>query len=102
MHPGLDVTTRSGVAADRLRRLAAPELCGHGRLRQVEDARAAAADIAFGNGGQRQSRNVTQQRARLRPHALRMGEVAGIVIGHPRRDGMAGGTRLDRAARAAR
>ena len=48
MQPGFDVTTTSGVRVGDVRGLAAPELGGHLRLHQVEDAGAAAADLALG------------------------------------------------------
>ena len=65
------------------------------RLHQVVDSRGAAADRGFGDFQQLELRDAFQQGARLRANALRVLQVAGIVVGHPQAQRVASGARLE-------
>ena len=88
MHPGLVVATTSGRASIDVGVFATAQFGGHLRLHEVEDAGAAAADVAVGNRHERDAGNRREQVARLLPDALRVGEVAGVMVGDAHVDPM--------------
>ena len=92
--PGLPAATTSAPVATRLRRLARAELGGGLGLHEVVDAGRAAAQLPVGGLEQLELRDPAQQRARLRADALRVREVAGVVVGDAQRERMARRLRL--------
>ena len=70
------------------------ELRGGFRLHQVVDSRGTATDRGFGNFQQFELRDASQQRARLRADALRVLQVASVMIGDAQTQGVAPGARL--------
>src|SRR6185369_3638942 len=59
-----------------------PQLLRHGRLREIVDAGAAAAELRVLDVYHGQPRNAAQELPRLAPHLLAVGEMTGVVIGH--------------------
>lgn len=68
----------------------AESFCGAG-LHQIVDSGRAAADGSFGDFRKLQTRDASEQRARLAAHALRMLQVTGIVKCHAQLQRMACG-----------
>jgi hypothetical protein len=91
--PGLPDTTMSASSAATWARSPVAELHRGFRLHQVVDSRGAAADRGFGDFQQLELRDAFQQHARLRADALRVLQVAGIVVGHAQAQRVASGAR---------
>src|SRR6202022_4199059 len=99
----LDLERAAGVGGrDQVRprrkhvvRLAGADLVGARGLDQVVDARTAAALVALGDLQELEAGNAAQERPRLLANALRVREVAGIVVRHPQRDRVTGRRRAD-------
>ncbi len=64
-----------------------PQLSGGLWLDQVIDSGAPTADLGFGRCQQLDAGNRLQERARLRPDALAVRQMAGVVVGDGRRRG---------------
>ena len=81
------VRARVDVRLDRehLRGLAVAELLRGVRLDEVVDAGAAAAQLLLGRLDELELRDRAQQRPRLGAHALRVAEVAGLLVGDAQR-----------------
>ena len=75
-------------------RFSVTELRGGFRLHQVVNSRGAAANRGFGDFQQFELRNASQQRARLRADALRVLQVASVVVGDAQAQCVARGARL--------
>ncbi len=93
-HPGLAAATASAPVASRFLRLALPELLGGLGLEQVVDAGRAAAQLPLGGLDELEAGDRAQQVARLRAHALGVGQVAGVVVGDLRLERVAHDARL--------
>src|SRR4051812_9686149 len=74
-----------GAGAEQVARLAPAEVGGGVGLHGVVDARRAAADLPLRRLHDVHPGYRRQQLARLRADALRVGEVTGVVVGHPHR-----------------
>ena len=92
--PGLLEATAVRAGGGDVARLALAELAGGLRLHQVVDAGRAAADAAFGNVLHLQLGDGGQHLPRRRRYALRVLQVAGVVIRDPQRDRVARRPRL--------
>src|SRR5215467_1504019 len=57
-----------------------PQLLGHGRLGQIVDARAPAAELGVLDVHQREAGNAAEKGARLGAYLLAVDEMAGVVI----------------------
>src|SRR5688500_4558208 len=98
---GLELKHATGVAGgDDVRlqwrnetSLTVPEVVRRARLDEIVDARRPAADVALRYLGQLQLRDARQQRAWLSSDALRVLQVAGVVIGDAQRQGVPLGAR---------
>ncbi len=80
---------RIGPRRQDVRRLALPKFRRWLWRDQIIDARAATADIRLGWLGHLELGYLAKQRARLAGDALAVAQVAGVVIGDPRRNRMA-------------
>src|SRR5204863_8830497 len=74
-------------------RLARPDLFRAFGLHQVVDAGAPAALVALGDLDELEAGDAGEERSRRLPDALRVGEMAGVVVRDPRAQGMPGGDR---------
>ena len=72
------------VVAPQARQLLVSQRRALRRVEQVGDARAAAAAVGVGQGHQLQARHRRQQAPGRAAHALDVGQVAGVVVGHAR------------------
>ena len=88
VQPGFAVATRPGCVASMCAALRSPSSRAASRLDQVVDAGAAAADLLLGERQQLDAGNRAQQIARRLADALRVREVAGVVIRHAHRERM--------------
>ena len=79
--PMFPVAIGSAPVASRLRALRSPELGGGLGLLDVVGAGRAAAQLPLGRLDERDAGDRAQQRARRLRDALRVGEVAGVVVG---------------------
>src|SRR4051794_39357926 len=78
--PGIGGGDRLGTGVEQRLRLASAELRGGLRLEQVVDAGRPAADLPAVGLDQLHPRDPAQERARLGPNALRVREMARIVV----------------------
>src|SRR5262245_40497389 len=83
--PGIRRDDYVGLGLADVRRFPVPELRGHFPLHQIEDSCASAADLAFGNRYDGDARDRLEHAPRLSADALRVREMAGVVIRHPQR-----------------
>jgi hypothetical protein len=82
------VSGGDGVRARREQVLDLPpaELSGRLGIQQVVDTCGTTADFPLGGLDQLERGDLAEERARLRPDALRVGQVAGVVVGDLQRD----------------
>lgn len=78
-----------GVGGEEMRDFSVAELLRGLGLEQVVDARGAAAERGFGDLGDFKAGDLREQLARLLMDALRVAEVAGVVVGDAERQGIA-------------
>ena len=84
-----------GAGTEDVRDLAISERAGRVRLQQVVDAGRSAADVRLGDLAELELRNRLQHASRLLPDALRMLQMAGVVVRDRDRQRMALGPRLE-------
>ena len=89
--PGLAETTASGFGGEEVGDLAIPELVGGLRLDEVVDTGGSAAERGLGDLDDIESGDGGEQLAGLAEDALRVPEMAGIVVGDAEGKGVAGG-----------
>src|SRR6266699_4168624 len=83
-----------GMHTQDMLSFALAQLVGRLRLDQVVDAGATAADVCLRNVHHLDPRNATQHLTWLQTDALRMGKMAGVMVGYAQLDGMARRHRL--------
>ena len=93
--PGLPAAIASAPVACRFAALRAPSFGGGLGLDEVVDAGRAAAELPLRGLLELQPRDGVEQRARLGAHLLRVGEVAGVVVGDAHRQRVARRLRLE-------